>query len=87
MIDCALITDDETLRRHVRSLVQGPDSPDRLVLELNESASDLPRERVTDVLAANPHLRGLNVTIPFKQAVMPLLHAVDPIALERELGG
>lgn len=27
-----------------------------------------------------PGLRGLNVTIPFKQAVMPLLDAVDPLA-------
>lgn len=27
-----------------------------------------------------PGLRGLNVTIPFKQAVMPLLDAIDPLA-------
>ena len=38
----------------------------------------------TDELRAlvrdTPGLRGLNVTIPFKQAVMPLLDAVDPLA-------
>ena len=56
MLDCVLITDDEALRRHVRNLVQGPDSSDRLVLELTESASDLPRERIADVLAANPRV-------------------------------
>ncbi len=56
MIDCALLTDDETLRRHVMGLVQRPDSADRLVFEAHESASRLPRERVTDLLAANPRL-------------------------------
>jgi pilus assembly protein CpaE len=56
MIDCALLTDDETLRRHVMGLVQRPDSADRLVFEAHESASRLPRERVADVLAANPRL-------------------------------
>lgn len=33
-----------------------------------------------DLLADAPGLCGLNVTIPYKQAVMPLLHALDPIA-------
>ena len=56
MIDCALLTDDETLRRHVMGLVQRPDSADRLVFEAHESASRLPRERVADVLAAKPRL-------------------------------
>lgn len=56
MIDCALLTDDETLRRHVMSLVQRPESRDRLVYEVSESASRLPRERVADILAANPRL-------------------------------
>lgn len=56
MLECVLITDDEALRRHVRSLVQGPDSSDRLVLELSQSASDLPRERIADILAANPRV-------------------------------
>ena len=56
MIDCALLTDDETLRRHVMGLVQRPDSVDRLVFEAHESASRMHRERVADVLAANPRL-------------------------------
>lgn len=35
---------------------------------------DLPRiETLTEVLLANPELRGLNVTIPYKQQVMPYL--------------
>lgn len=40
-------------------------------------------DRVEDLrplVAATPGLRGLNVTIPFKQAVMPLLDAIDPLA-------
>jgi shikimate dehydrogenase len=32
------------------------------------------------LLAGTPDLVGLNVTIPFKQAVIPLLDAVDPLA-------
>ena len=35
-------------------------------------------------LFADPELRGLNVTIPYKQAILPLLDAVDPAA--REIG-
>lgn len=54
MIACALVTNDESLRRHVRSLMQSPDSADRLVLELTESAAEMPRDRLTDILAANP---------------------------------
>jgi pilus assembly protein CpaE len=56
MLDCVLITDDEALRRQVRSIVQGPESSDRLVLELSDSASRLPRERITDILSANPRV-------------------------------
>lgn len=32
------------------------------------------------VLAAEPQLRGLNVTIPYKQQVMQFLDALDPVA-------
>lgn len=32
------------------------------------------------LIGNTPGLRGLNVTIPFKQEVMPLLDAVDPLA-------
>lgn len=56
MINCALITDDETFRRQVRSLLQTTETSARLVLELGDSASELPRERVADILAANPDL-------------------------------
>ena len=49
MIHCALISDDETLRRHVNSLIRSPDSRDRLVLELNVSAEELARDRISDV--------------------------------------
>lgn len=54
MIDCALITDDEQLRLHVRNLVRRAESPDRLVLEVNENASRLSRDRVAEILAAKP---------------------------------
>lgn len=33
-----------------------------------------------DVLAREPQLRGLNVTIPYKQAVMAYLDGLDPLA-------
>ncbi len=32
------------------------------------------------LIGSTPGLRGLNVTIPYKQSVMPLLDAVDPLA-------
>ncbi|MGV3638840.1 MAG: shikimate dehydrogenase family protein [Flavobacteriales bacterium] len=37
-------------------------------------------DQFPQLIAAKPDLRGLNVTIPYKQAVMPYLHTVDPIA-------
>ena len=37
-----------------------------------------------DILAAHPDLRGLNVTIPYKQQVIPLLDQLDPDA--RKIG-
>lgn len=36
--------------------------------------------RLRELIAANPELRGLNVTIPYKQAVMPLLDDIDAAA-------
>jgi len=56
MINCALITDDESFRRQVRGLMQDGESSVRLVLELSESASELSRDRVADILAADPDL-------------------------------
>ena len=32
------------------------------------------------LIADTPELRGLNVTIPYKQSVVPYLHRVDPLA-------
>ncbi|MCM1319510.1 MAG: shikimate dehydrogenase [Muribaculaceae bacterium] len=32
------------------------------------------------LIEAHPNLRGLNVTIPYKQSVIPLLDGIDPIA-------
>lgn len=37
-------------------------------------------EQFSQLIASTPDLLGLNVTIPYKQAVIPHLHAVDPIA-------
>lgn len=37
-------------------------------------------DMLTGVLQENPDLRGLNVTIPYKQAVMPYLDELDPLA-------
>lgn len=55
---------------------------------LNEAISDClyelyPLERIEDLpklLAANPLLEGLNVTVPYKEAVLPYLDAIDPLA-------
>ena len=33
-----------------------------------------------DLLGQNPNLRGLNVTIPYKESVLPLLHELDRTA-------
>lgn len=37
-------------------------------------------EELPGLIATTPDLRGLNVTIPYKRAVMGLLQAVDPVA-------
>ena len=37
-------------------------------------------EAFPKVLSANPELAGLNVTIPYKQAIFPFLNSLDPIA-------
>ena len=39
-------------------------------------------EEFKGIIAANPNLRGLNVTIPYKQAVMPLLDEIDLAAAQ-----
>lgn len=38
----------------------------------------------TEIIASHPTLRGLNVTIPYKQAVIPYLDDIDPVA--RKIG-
>ncbi len=38
--------------------------------------------QMAEIIAANPDLDGLNVTIPHKQTVIPLLDEIDPLALE-----
>ena len=37
-------------------------------------------EELPQLLADTPGLRGLNVTIPYKQSVVPFLHSVDTLA-------
>lgn len=37
-------------------------------------------QMLPSILSANPGLRGLNVTIPYKQVVMPFLSELDPVA-------
>ncbi|MBK8555705.1 MAG: shikimate dehydrogenase [Lewinellaceae bacterium] len=42
-----------------------------------------PLEKIEDfpsLLASHPALLGLNVTIPYKETIIPYLHALDPIA-------
>ncbi|MCX2720439.1 shikimate dehydrogenase family protein [Lentiprolixibacter aurantiacus] len=38
----------------------------------------------TEVLEKNPHLAGLNVTIPYKETIIPYLDSLDPVA--RDIG-
>jgi shikimate dehydrogenase len=35
-----------------------------------------------NILADNPDIKGLNVTIPHKQTIIPFLHTLDPSAAE-----
>ena len=37
-------------------------------------------QSVKDIIAQNPNLRGLNVTIPYKETVIPLLDDADGVA-------
>lgn len=39
-------------------------------------------ENLNEIIAGNPNLAGLNVTIPYKQQVIPLLDELDPEAAE-----
>lgn len=34
------------------------------------------------VVEENPNLKGLNVTIPYKEKIIPFLHQIDPVASE-----
>jgi len=56
MIHCALISADEGFQRQVMGLVRASDGIAKLVVELNECASDLPRGHVAHLLDANPQL-------------------------------
>ncbi len=39
-------------------------------------------EEVVQLCIANTEIQGLNVTIPYKKAVIPFLNEIDPVALE-----
>lgn len=39
-------------------------------------------ERILDIIAEHPELCGFNVTIPYKESVIPLLDDIDPTAKE-----
>ena len=56
MINCALVTADETLQRQVMSLLRDPSNSAHLVIELNKSAADLPKTEVGHLLDAMPQL-------------------------------
>lgn len=44
---------------------------------------DIPEiEDFPKVLSSNPQLQGLNVTIPYKEKIIPLLDRLDPVAKE-----
>ena len=56
MINCALISADESLQRQVMNLVKASGGTAKLVVELHECASDLPKGHVVHLLDANPQL-------------------------------
>lgn len=65
-----------------------PDLYQRMFLEYglkNFNYQLCPLERLEDfpaLLTALPDICGLNVTIPFKESILPYLDAIDPIAAE-----
>lgn len=61
MLNCALISADESFRRQILALVRHQESAARIAIDLRESASDLSRERVAHLLAADPHVVFLDL--------------------------
>ncbi|MCH5319691.1 MAG: shikimate dehydrogenase [Paramuribaculum sp.] len=50
---------------------------------INAEYRNFPLENISQfcsLIAGEENLRGLNVTIPYKSAVIPYLHSIDPIA-------
>lgn len=53
------------------------------ILDANYTAFDLEDiSQFPDLLKSNPLMTGLNVTIPYKESVIPYLDTVDPVAAE-----
>ena len=56
MFDCVLISQDDDFRRQVLELSRHPESPVRLMLDLPQTAADLPRDALGKILDADPAL-------------------------------
>lgn len=61
MINCALISADETLQRQVLSLMREAGHAAQLAVELQESASELPKAKVQHLLDTAPQLAFIDL--------------------------
>lgn len=54
--------------------IQGKNNCKYIAIEMDDI------QEIVSILERNPHLQGFNVTVPFKEQIIPFLHKISPTA-------